>query len=117
MDLILGGLMQFLRKPTEHELRLIEVLVEKSSLKLSDSWKGSLLVCDIDDGGMGSLELFPNGHMTNDRTPAKLLSEVQFSDMDGVEVLASLFSDRYGDLFELDVWKTDFGSLIKIPYL
>ena len=43
------------------------------------------------------------------------MAEIQFTDTDGVEVLASLNLDQDGKPFELDVWKTDFNALIRIP--
>jgi len=38
-----------------------------------------------------------------------------FTDNDGVRVIASLNMDSNGNLFEMDIWKTDFSSLINIP--
>lgn len=43
------------------------------------------------------------------------VAEYQFTDADGVEVLASLNVDQDGRPFELDMWKTDFSPLIRIP--
>lgn len=43
--------------------------------------------------------------------------ETQFTDIDGVEVIASLNVDVDGVLFELDIWKTNFEKLVKIPDL
>ncbi len=45
----------------------------------------------------------------------KQISDFQFTDVDGVEVIASLNVDSDGNLLELDIWKTDFGKLIKLP--
>jgi hypothetical protein len=67
----------------------------------------------MDDGGMGSLLLFPNGNIVEGRKFGKQISDLQFIDSDGVEVLASLNTDVDGNLFELDIWKTDFGMLKK----
>ncbi len=50
-----------------------------------------------------------------DRKFGRRASECQFTDEDGVEVLASLNLDQDGNLYELDIWKTDFGKLIRIP--
>ncbi|WP_420885213.1 DUF6984 family protein, partial [Candidatus Symbiothrix dinenymphae] len=38
-------------------------------------------------------------------------------DEDGVDVIASLNIDDTGDLYELDIWKTDFSPLIKLPWI
>lgn len=53
--------MKFYRIPTKQEEQLIELLVHKSSLEMSEDWKNGLLVCPMDDGEMGSLYLFPQG--------------------------------------------------------
>ena len=53
--------MKFYRIPTKQEEQLIELLVHKSSLKMSEDWKNGLLVCPMDDGEMGGLYLFPQG--------------------------------------------------------
>ena len=113
--LILEELMVFNRKPTKQEESLLELLINKSSIKLYDGWQKNLIVSPMDDGGMGSLYLFPNGEIIQNRIFWKQVSEFQFTDLDGVEVIASLNIDTNGELFELDIWKTDFGKLIKFP--
>ena len=45
----------------------------------------------------------------------KQVSELQFVDQDGIDVLVSLYVDTQGEIFELDVWKTDFSQLIRFP--
>lgn len=105
------------RKPTIKELRLLELLIKKSSLIMSDNWKDNLLVRPMDDGEMGSLYLFPKGVMIEDRTIGEQVSDFQFTDSDGIEVIASLNLDENGDLFELDLWKTDFSKLLNFPNL
>jgi hypothetical protein len=107
--------MELIRKPTIQEQRLIELLVKKSSLKLPNNWKDNLLVRQMDDGDMGSLFLFPHGEIIENRILGEQVSEFQFTDLDGIEVIASLNVDANGRLFELDIWKTDFGNLIKFP--
>lgn len=64
---------------------------------------------------MGSLRLLPNGQMNEDAVFGEQVSDFQFFDMDGVDVIASLNIDNLGNLFELDIWKTDFSKLIKLP--
>jgi hypothetical protein len=70
----------------------------------------------MDDGGMGSLRLATDEAL---QKPGRLVgpraAEVQFIDADGVPVLASLNLDQNGELMELDIWKTDFSPLIRIP--
>ena len=105
-----------LRKPTIAEQRLLSTLVSKAtSLILPVNWNETLQVQSMDDGEMGSLQLFPQGLVTENRTFGETVSECQFTDADGTQVLASLNTDQNGDLFELDVWKTNFSKLIQIP--
>lgn len=109
--------MKLNRKPTSQEERLIEILLQKSFLEIPEDWKEGLTVRPMDDGMMGSLYLYPQGKNITDRKFGKRISDYQFTDVDGVEVIASLHVDSDGDLFELDIWKTDFGKLIKLPDL
>ena len=124
--------MKFYRIPTKQEEQLIELLVHKSSLEMSEDWKNGLLVRPMDDGEMGSLYLFPQGKINESRKLGRQISEFQFTDaagitghgvgfqftdIDGVEVIASLNVDVDGVLFELDIWKTNFEKLVKLPDL
>ena len=104
--------MQLNRRPTIQEEWLLELLVEKSSIVIPKDWKSGLLVRPMDDGAMGSLYLFPQGQVVEGRVFGEQVSDFQFTDTDGIEVLASLNVDNEGNLFELDIWKTDFGKLI-----
>ncbi|WP_207515252.1 DUF6984 family protein [Longitalea luteola] len=107
--------MELNRKPTVQELKLLELLVAKSTVLLPPNWKENLLVCPMKDGGMGSLLLFPNRMRNSERMMGRQVSEIQFTDQDGVQVIASLNVDESDELFELDMWKTDFSKLIKFP--
>lgn len=103
------------RKPNIQEERLIEILLRRSSLEISKDWKEGLLVRPMDNGMKGSLYLYPQGKIITGRKFGKQVSDFQFTDVDGVEVIASLNVDSDGNLLELDIWKTDFGKLIKLP--
>jgi len=99
------------------ELRLLAALVTRASaVRLRPDWLETLRVSPIDDGGMGSLRLATDEAL---QQPGRLVgprvAEVQFTDADGVPVLASLNLDPDGELMELDIWKTDFSPLIRIP--
>jgi hypothetical protein len=70
----------------------------------------------MQDGGMGSLILATDESLQKPgRRFGRMAAELQFNDADGVAVLASLAVDQYGNLLELDLWKTDFSALIRIP--
>ncbi|MDP5211355.1 hypothetical protein [Microbulbifer sp. 2205BS26-8] len=104
------------RKPTVDELRLITNLVSKANdLQLPINWSEKILVKTMSDGGMGSLRLDISGLFSKDRIFGKQVSECKFIDIDAVEVIASLYVDQNGDLFELDIWKTNFEKLKQIP--
>ena len=107
--------MESTRKPTIQEEWLLELLVEKSSVEIPKDWKEGLVVRPMNDGGMGSLYLFPHGKIIEGRVLGEQVSDFQFMDIDGIEVIVSLNVDSDGNLFELDIWKTDFGKLIKFP--
>lgn len=107
--------MESIRKPTIQEEKLLEFLVKKSSVTIPENWKDGLMVLPMNDGEMGSLYLFPKGDIVDDRRFGKQVSDFQFTDIDEIEVIASLNLDDEGNLFELDIWKTDFGKLFRFP--
>ncbi len=107
--------MESTRKPEPTELKLIELLVSKSAKSFPKNWSETLRVRNMQDGGMGSLLLFPNEQIDEERVFGEQISDFRFLDEDGVEVIASLNVDEMGELFELDMWKTDYSKLIKWP--
>jgi hypothetical protein len=107
--------MELNRKLSQEEESLIELLIKNALVTIPINWKSNLLAKSMDDGRMGSLLLFPNGVENSGRKFGSCVSEYQFTDKDGIEVIVSLNLDEKGDLFELDIWKTNFSPLIKIP--
>jgi len=104
------------RKISDKEKMLLRTLINLNlSEKINTFSYDDLLVESLSDGGMGSLRLFPCGSDQSKREFGMQLSEVQFFDKDGVRVSASLNIDQDGDIYELDIWKTDFSNLIEIP--
>jgi len=101
-----------MRKPTTFEIILIELLLKKSSILINEDWKNNLLVVEMNDGGMGSLLLYPKGKMIEYRFFGEQIADYQFKDSDGIDVIVSLNIDTNGDLFELDLWKTNFSRLL-----
>ena len=96
------------------EYRLLEALLAAAP-GLSLQTLKSLRVQELNDSGMGSLRLLPEGLTTKQRVFGAVASECTFVDADGVEVFATLYLDKDKQLFELDMWKTDFSPLISIP--
>jgi hypothetical protein len=104
------------RRPSPQELQLVALLVSRASgVQLSPDWRETLRVRPMADGGMGSLKLASEESLQPERPIGRRAAELQFVDADGVSVLASLNVDRDGHLLELDMWKTDFSPLIRIP--
>ena len=103
------------RRPTADELRLLKHLATIAKLESVDAWLAALRVRDMDDGGMGSLEIEATSDSEHPSTTVICLASVQFTDADGVEVIASLNAREDGVPFELDMWKTDSSRLIRIP--
>jgi hypothetical protein len=68
----------------------------------------------MSDGGMGSLRLIGK-QSSGGREFGRQLAAVRFIDLDGTIVVATLCADKSGDPFELDLWKTDFSPLKRIP--
>jgi hypothetical protein len=107
-----GEFMAF-RSPRPDEVRLLGTLFHLSGM--GEQRLAGLRVRDMDDGGMGSLQLAERGHEGDEHLFGRELAAVQFTDVDGVVVIATLYADTNGDPFELDVWKTDFSPLLRIP--
>lgn len=93
------------------------MLIKKSSIAFSENWCDDMLVRAMDDGEMGSLHLFPDAKIIENRKLGRRVSDFQYTDQNGVEVVVSLNVDDKGRLFELDIWKTDFNKLIELPHL
>ena len=106
--------MKTYRPLSNQEEKLIKVLIEKAKISLTQL-NNNLLVCEMGDGKMGGLYLYPEGIDKENRLFGYVASELEFIDEDGVAVIASLNIDTNGNLFELDIWKTDFNPLIRIP--
>jgi hypothetical protein len=108
--------MEARRKLSQSEKKLLELLISRAAeLKLSPNWEDDLLVQAMDDGGMGSLLLLPNGIVDKKRLFGGAVSKYEFIDAVGVDVLVTLNLDQDGELFEIDSWKVDFSPLIRIP--
>ena len=89
---------------------LINKLLDLAKININIENK---LVAELDDGKMGSLRF----KGSENRKYRKTISEYHFHDRDGVLVLASLILDENNDLFEIDIWKTDFSELIEWPQM
>lgn len=101
------------RHLTVSEKRLLSALLSRAAqVKVPAGWLDAVEVCQMNDGGMGSLLLQP---LVRGSRMGKRASDVKFRDSDGVDVIASLNLDDAGNPLELDIWKVDFKPLIRIP--
>jgi hypothetical protein len=82
---------------------LIELLPNNSKKYQIPSY-----VLPLDDGGMSSLKL-------SDDNYGQDLIQAQYKDSDGQLVLITLVEGKTGILYELDMWKVDFSSLLVFP--
>jgi len=104
------------RRPSLEERRLLLELARIAGMSNPETWVDSLKVREMDDGGMGSLSLLSEDtEGAGSPAFAACKAAVQFTDEDGVEVVASLNASESGAPFELDIWKTNFAPLRRIP--
>lgn len=103
------------RRLSNREAVLISYLISKANYRYDGDISETLFVTEMDDGGMGSLELYPNNEIKEKRSFGKIISECQFRDVDWVPVSACLLVDKEDRLFELDMFKGDGSKLICIP--
>lgn len=103
------------RSPTADERRLLLELARTARISDPESWLDSLKVREMMDGGMGSLELAGAAQDSARSGVVVSKASVQFIDEDGVQVVATLNASESGVPLELDVWKTDFSPLRRIP--
>ena len=107
------------RNPTTEEYLFFCRLVSLAEgYDLPYGIEGVLEVAPMSDGGMGSLRLRYNEvSEESGRFLGKQISEYMFKDDDGVDVIATLYVDQNGKFFEIDMWKTNFGTLVSYPNL
>jgi hypothetical protein len=103
------------RKLTLKEEELIDFLITKDKVDTTKNWKSKIIASPMDDGGMGSLKFFFKDTTDENRAYARTVSEYQYKDTDGIDVVISLNLDANNDLFELDIWKVDFSELLSLP--
>ncbi|GAA4385896.1 DUF6984 family protein [Hymenobacter koreensis] len=72
----------------------------------------TIAVEDTNEGSPGNLRFVGS---KSGRQLGSTLAETRFSDEDGVTVLARLYLDQHGNLYELDCWKVDDSPVKRIP--
>jgi hypothetical protein len=99
------------------EKALVQQLLRQTDQKVaSPDTLDTVEVQEMSDGGMGSLYFVHRTKDAESRRFGKRVAELQFKDADGITIVASLNVDTDGDLFELDIWKTDFSSVMSLEF-
>lgn len=101
------------REPTKAERQILERLAGLWPDGPRD-WVEQVRVQPLDDAGMGSLRLALRDEAGASQVFGRRAAEYEFTDTDGVKVIASLNLDQHGAPFELDVWKVDFTATTKL---
>ena len=102
-----------MRKPTPEEFIILSFLFEKAHIKYE---LDKLLVESMEDGGMGSLRLFPDGQVPEYEFGCNI-AECWFKDSDNVPASGALYLNPDNIPLELDMWKVDFSPLKRWPKL
>jgi len=102
------------RRLTSAEIKLISYLVRDTpeGAGIIASLEG-LFVEEMDDGGMGSLQVIVEGE--DNRRYGGAIADIDSHDVDGMYLLISVIVDTDDNFYELDIFKGDFSPLIKIP--
>ncbi len=104
------------RRMSAGERRIVCLLLATAERSIpASSELDSMLVSDLDDGGMGSIRFVSQHAEQGERRFGRRIAQTEFTDDDGVVVSAALNVDQHDELLELDVWKTDFSPLGKFP--
>jgi hypothetical protein len=64
---------------------------------------------EVENLGETGVQLSSRGEHAND------LVEADYKDTDGRDVLITLTTNQHDELYELDIWKTDFSPLQRYP--
>lgn len=107
--------MQPIRKINAIEIKIIQYFVKTGSLQLPSLWYETAMIQPLNDGGMGSFLIFKDtSAIQYKRKFGKQIGEYQFVDEDGIVVIVSLNVDQADNLFEVDIWKTNYNPVIRV---
>ena len=99
-------------RPIEREL-VERMLAGKDVKPGTEANLPSLLVEDMQDGGMGSIRFLTSGHSA--RHFGRAVAQAEYIDEDGVLVSIVINVDQENELYEVDFWKVDFSPLKRYP--
>lgn len=104
-----------LRLLYKQEIKLLKTLLNEADWPISDIEINTLLVCEMNDGGMGSLYFYSPTKKYEERQLLKSILNKDYIDSDNITIHVSLNIDKDKKLFELDIWKVNFGQIVKYP--
>jgi len=112
------------RDPSDEERSLLlAVIVHHSNESEKDKFiidLNSVVVADMQDGGMNSLRLAvkePNGEIRSGDRFSRAICDLMSSDVDGIPVSLVINLDEDSNLFELDIWRVDYSPLHSVSVL
>src|SRR5436190_3582536 len=73
----------------------------------------SIKAYDLSDGDMRSVKTMPQDDRETRR--AVPIASANYVDSDNVAISVQINCDETGRLFEIDIWKTDFSTIIRYP--
>jgi len=99
------------RPLTSAERQLLQAMLARVKPEIETTLT-SVLVKDMDDGGMRSLRFVTHGAQ---RHLGGAIAQAEYLDEDGVPVYITINVDREDRLYEVDFWKVDFSPLKRYP--
>ena len=99
-------------RPLEREL-IERMLVGQDVGPGTEARLSSVLVEDMQDGGMGSVRFLTSDHAA--RHLGRAITQAEYIDEDGVLVSIVVNVDQENELYEVDFWKVDFSPLKRYP--
>jgi len=103
------------REPNLDEERLLRELLRRAGRSEYEDLLRAVRVEPMKDGGMGSMRLIWRNGCEESNDLGTELAVIEFKDDDGALVVATLYANRKGEPFEVDIWKTDFTPVKTIP--
>lgn len=90
---------------TEEVIELIQEMCKQGNVDVAGS---NLQVSQMDNRLMG-FRIGDKKAAEDARSIGKSVADIMWNDKDGSRIIAMLYTDINGQLFELDVWKSNFG--------
>lgn len=98
------------RQIRQEEIDLVTFFLQQCNYTIAD-YSIAEEVYEYEGGIMGSINFEGSDPDAYDRD----LIQAEYKDVDGVDVLITLTTDKNNRLLDLDFWKMDFSKLIRYP--